>query len=964
MSSRTQYVLLGTGLLVAGALLFWATGGRAPGADGRADFRGHERFRDRLSDPLFDTRAALSGDVSDADGAAIEGARVCATAQSADLPSELSRVPRCATTSAGGRFAIGELLAGFWRLDASARGRRPVRWRDAGGRTSIRLDAGETKDDVEIVLAAGGVEITGVVKDATGGFVGGATVVASGGWWDAGARAEATCDDRGEFRVTVAEGTVSVRAEAHGYAPGVATGSAPGAPIEVLLTPESVIAGVVVRAEDGKPVPGARVSAGDVEGRRSLAVAFSDAEGRFRLARLEPGRYKPEAEAPGLYGQAAESVLLGVAETREDVVLPVHEARIVAGRIVTETEEPCREGSVRIAAAGRPGMSAAVEKDGGVAFRAVLPGTWKVSVTCTGFLAEETYPELVVGEADVDGLSWTVRKGLAIRGTVEDERGEPIAEADVDARVGRGFESRQRGQGRSDAGGKFTIEGIAPGEYVVSASAAGFASRSADSPTVPLADRDAGDVRLRLSRGGRLEGEVVDSNGSPVSGAEVGAAAEEESGWVAPVASGADGRFAFPALAAGAYTLGARRATGSRFLQESEMTTAATVLAGATVQVRLVVPGAQDEIRGQVVDASGSPIADAFVDSERERDDRKARDQLRWRWRRTPALTDHDGRFVLSNLEAGVHTVFAYRKGGGEAIAEHVKSGESVLLTLRETGTLSGRVEIEGGSPPERFAISIADAESGSRRTESWFRTGGQWRFSDVPPGTYRVGVEATEGTASVDGIELADGGERDGIRLVLTARGRVRGQVVDLTTNEPLPSVVVAVQAGSSAGAQMALRMDGRPVTTDAGGRFVIESAPSGPGTLIAFPPKTAWLPAKVPLEIPPGGELELPPIRLVKSAGGKPGELDGALGLGIEVLPAEGKPADRRVTVKTVAPGGPAESAGVVPGDVVLKVDGQDVTGAQTYLFYGLTRVAAGTTVELELSRGPVTLTAAPRG
>lgn len=63
---------------------------------------------------------------------------------------------------------------------------------------------------------------------------------------------------------------------------------------------------------------------------------------------------------------------------------------------------------------------------------------------------------------------------------------------------------------------------------------------------------------------------------------------------------------------------------------------------------------------------------------------------------------------------------------------------------------------------------------------------------------------------------------------------------------------------------------------------------------------------------------------------------------------------PLTLRCVVAVVRPGGPAIAVGLVPGDEVVSVDGNDVTGASRYLFHQLTNVVPGTAVTLGLARG----------
>jgi S1-C subfamily serine protease len=63
----------------------------------------------------------------------------------------------------------------------------------------------------------------------------------------------------------------------------------------------------------------------------------------------------------------------------------------------------------------------------------------------------------------------------------------------------------------------------------------------------------------------------------------------------------------------------------------------------------------------------------------------------------------------------------------------------------------------------------------------------------------------------------------------------------------------------------------------------------------------------------------------------------------------------------VSLIRPTGPAAKSGLRVGDVIVSVDGQDVRGANDYLYAALLEVRTGTTVTLGLGRGDkVTITA----
>jgi len=150
-------------------------------------------------------------------GAAIGGAWVCAEPSDDDLAANQID-PHCATTAADGTWTLGGLFPGRWTVSAGADGKIPVDLR-GDDRHGIALRAGEARTGVDLVLADGGVLVTGKVEDLTGGPIAGARVSISG---DKNGQCLTRSDAAGAFRCWVAPGPSEANASADGYAPGFA----------------------------------------------------------------------------------------------------------------------------------------------------------------------------------------------------------------------------------------------------------------------------------------------------------------------------------------------------------------------------------------------------------------------------------------------------------------------------------------------------------------------------------------------------------------------------------------------------------------------------------------------------------------------------------------------------------------------------------------------------------------------
>ena len=955
------------GLLI-GAWYVWRTGGQAP--DGKTAPRNAKPAVERRGlqvakfvAPGSVQRSRISGTVTDASGAAVAGAQVCSQFSGDNLSSEQTLAPVCVVTDVAGDYALDNLHAATHHVIASAPRFRPTRYHDNRLDTGrIVLAPGEHRGDVDIVLRGGGVELRGVVNDIGGGPVAGATVMVRDETWS-GAYALTTSNDSGEFATWVPPGGVYVHAVAPGYTEGGKNAVAPGTVVTVLLTPESALAGRVVDAHTKQPVANAEVFAGD-------KTAFTNDRGAFRMAGLSPGRYKPEAKAAGLYGKVNSSVRLGLGETRSDVVIELHAAFVVTGRVLKDGDAstPCRQGRVGMTdKLNDRTLWANITGDGAVKFKAVLPGTYNIDVDCDHHLEQDRYDPLVISDKDALDVMWSVTAGAEIRGRVIDNNGEAVGDANVRASMVGTAPRGQRSWGwdQTDARGEFSMKGLVAGTYELAADSQAF-PRSKPPVTVTLESGATVEATIKLAAGGSIAGIVVDEHGTAVSDIIVRARGTEWS-WRARGRTADDGTFSIPGVRAGEYRVVAQRSWRQALRKpgsndDDVQGERVRVRAGEAARVRLVVESQTGTISGVVVDATGHPVADAFVAAERESQEAgarrgSARRSVRWDWQRKPELTTTDGKFTLNKLAPGTYTVRAYRRGGGEGFVEGVKLGAHASVRLDTTGSIAGRVDTSAGAPPQEFTISVVDQRAGFSRTERFFRSGGDWVMRDIPAGEHVVSVRAADGNANQT-VQLAAGEHKTGVALMVAGRVTVTGRVVGLEDGAPLAGMYVRVDPIKGAGSSGRWRSgdNERKNITEADGRFEVKDAPLGRVYITAGPMewRTAtfgWARAIRSLSgasVVDVGDIAIPKRRT--AARERPGDLGFTL--------KEADPAvevdHRQHVVAHVRPGGPAAGSGLNVGDVITHIDGHDVSGEHYFLYWGLARVTEGRSITLGLKRG----------
>jgi len=910
------------------------------------------------------TGAWITGRVTGPGHLPIAGADVCAYARSTRLTTA-SLGPRCVTSSADGAYRLLDLAPATYRVVASADGFLPGEWRQ-GDESLFGLRAGEGRETTDLELARGGLELRGRVKDITGGVVPRARVtVGRDRFLPEGV---GITDSNGDFRLWAASGRRIVTAEADGYNTVQATAIVPGRRLEITLVPESVLVGRVVEAGSGNPVPGARVVANG-EGVDVQTVAMTDADGRFRLRGLTPGRYKPVGNTERAWGTTPESVALGLVETAE-VRIVLHPAHSVRGRVVGPEGKGCPNATVslqdRRSGDEREGEGS---PEGDVRIDGVLPGTLKVDVRCPGAVAAGVYEDLVVEAGSIAGVIWRVDSGLAVRGTVVTSSGTGAAHAEVRARrtAGSPLEAADVAAW-TDADGRYVLRGLRRGSYELTVESE--LGAPPEPRLVVAVDRDLEAVRVVLRDAALLEGFVVDSHGEPAD-VDVDVRAHDEPTRRRRTHTRDDGSFAFRSLPAGAYHVTADGVRAPGAADDAPPGVDITARVGVTTNVRIRIETRNGTIRGRVTDERGDAVTDAFVDAEREPDREGAakgrgRAALRWSWgHRSPVMTDNDGAFTLRGLPSGSYTVRAFRKGGGDTLHEGVRVGSDVALVLRPEGSLAGTIANPDGSAPERFEINVRDAKRSFNRSEAFFRTAGRWRMSGLPEGDFAVTGTSAEGRAFAE-VHVGPAEQRANVALRSEATGALKGRLVALDTGAPVEGMIVVPFPAKGGGLGNAFELE-RRIVSDADGRFEIARAPPGNVVVRTFGAqgRNEYASATVGATVIPGGETSLPVLRVPRSR--LSGSVAGDLGFATQE-PALGDD-PLAVTyghVVMVRPGSDAATGGLVVGDEIVAVDGYSVEGANGYLYPALTRVSPGTKLVLLLRRGGslhVTATSARR-
>lgn len=682
--------------------------------------------------------STIEGSIATPAGDPIAGANVCAYATTPGLPDELSRYPRCTRSADDGRYALENLAPLAYTVQATARGFFPATHEPASPKESqsdppgVQLRPGQSARDIDLILEPGGVLISGIVKDMAGGVLEGALVMAEANFFRPVSGVVAMSDAEGRFELSVPPGQVELVAQRPDYAAGHAELFAPGDPVTILMAPGSMLVGKVVDASTGESVAGARVRANPLlrvlgRGPPRDAKAVTDAEGRFALENLAPGRYSPVADARGYHGKFSGSVRLGLAEIRAPIVIEARAGPTLDVNVADGSGNPAAGCTVSLkhqTSARR--LSETSDDAGSIAFDYISPGTYDVSVVaCRGHTPRETYPPLEVGGTQNAPVTLEVDPGCTLTGRVLDRSQKPVPRAHI--RVDR--DGRSWGVPvRSD--GTFFVSGLPTGMLEVSVTSPSHL----DAETMRL-DLGEGvtEETFILDDGASVRGRTIDRYGQSVPEVPIELdGPEHRTG-----RSNARGEFLVEGLPAGTYEI---VASGETARDAGAGPRTIDLMSGGRAEVELTVAARTGRIRGRVVE-DGGPVTDALVVAHlgSEPGSLLSSDV-------PPVLTDLDGRFSLEGLQEGRYFVRAYQPGGAEAVLENVETNaEEVELTCQPTAGLQGTLRNADGAPLDAFVIWLHREQTGLVRHEKFEGTGGRWFVDDLPPGKWGVTARVDE---------------------------------------------------------------------------------------------------------------------------------------------------------------------------------------------------------------------------
>ena len=542
------------------------------------------------------------------------------------------------------------------------------------------------------------------------------------------------------------------------------------------------------------------------------------------------------------------SVLLASPQVRDGGTVVTTGTAQITGTVLSgdTTPVPVRRATMTLTG-DRGGVQLVVVTDesGQFAFTGLPPDRYTVLAAKAGYLPSRygskrpggSGTPVVVADGQRVAIAMTLHKGSVLTGTVRDELGAPLPDVTVTAlRYAVSTATGERGPEAATIGssmafqnyapdafpgtaatddrGVYRIYGLAPGDYVVSASVRptrGNPTVSTDIHQVSSADVQRAQQLLRGP--GMPHGA---GGGTPIGSPQRGDGPIDTSRVdYAPVFHPA----AIASADATTITLG----------QSEER-------AGIDVLVRLV-PTAR--VSGVALQSDGTPVPGAQISVMDPAGSGVGYSVMRL------TRSAADGTFAIAGINPGRYSVVGtkYPEGlSGEATVELAGRDVSTPIVLAPGVTVSGRVVFEGVSKApsmDSVPLILWPPTVGGARYQ--MEADGRFAISQLPPGKYqfRINGRLPAGwvlrSAMVNGADASDiafevkpGENIDGVVVTLTDRGaEVSGRFLD-AADKPAPDYVLVVFSADRRFWVSRTRrtQQARP---DANGLFVVRDLPAG---------------------------------------------------------------------------------------------------------------------------------------
>ncbi|MFZ0249831.1 MAG: carboxypeptidase regulatory-like domain-containing protein, partial [Acidimicrobiales bacterium] len=357
--------------------------------------------------------------------------------------------------------------------------------------------------------------------------------------------------------------------------------------------PGAAVSGTLYLGNTSTPLAQTNISLADATGEPQYST-ISWYNGQFNVWDVAAGSYSLTAD-----GYTPRPALSVTSPTPSPVSVVVQAGATLSGTITrTDNSDPVSGAEVTATDADGTLVSDLTGADGSYQIAGLETGNVTVTVSATGLAESSSTVSVDAPSTTTDNIA--LQPGATVAGTITvPGGGNPPTGTLISASPAGGGDPSD-GVLDNSGDGAYSIGGLSPGDYTITASAPGFGDATASVTIVgntPINGED-----LTLSTSGVVSGVVTDADtGLPIAGASVSSGSMST---IAPVTTGADGSFSLGGLTAGSDLLLVSPPDDTHIVGEATVQVSSSE--PATADVALQPSGSMS---ATIEDGSGNPLA-------------------------------------------------------------------------------------------------------------------------------------------------------------------------------------------------------------------------------------------------------------------------------------------------------------------------------------------------------------------
>lgn len=534
--------------------------------------------------------------------------------------------------------------------------------------------------------------------------------------------------------------------------------------------------------------PGALFFQNDPQDRSKDRKTKSDAQGSFGFRNVEPfDRYAIEVVADGYSAATASQVNVGVAGTFFQQQITLTTGQRLYGRVEDSGKNAVPGAVIYLDTAFyTPGageespdrLTAVTNAQGEYEILNVPPGNRTLTVMADGYANVQMSGLVFRGEKGIE-RSITLEIAERITGTVINQEGAPVPDAQVQAICFSSSTRQCRELTATDESGQFTLERLAAGQYTIAVAAEGY--RRASEPRVQTGESG---LIIELVRQATVSGRVIAiDTGQPVPQYTVRLRQTYPQQTVTtPVTEKQtfekeDGSFTLTAAQPGTYLVEALADGYAPSYSESFRMVQGQSITG--IVVTLTKGGS---ITGTVLGPDG-PVARALITTHDNTwsnsvFDQALGDEFPTNATSTTGRSNGKGEFVVAGIKGETYQIRVKASGYCEFVKQDILVRDGVAtsvgeILLRRGGRITGRVLDASGAPTAATVSLLPDGRQPGmpQRYKVKSQPDGTYELGNVEPGNYKLSATVGNGggdflgqfqsqEASVKRVTISDGQE------------------------------------------------------------------------------------------------------------------------------------------------------------------------------------------------------------